>query len=132
MSSQLSLALRAGLELIHDRIIRDHIRAVVQSLRDEGLEGGEPYVIGEDCPGSATFSVLKTYKEATRFEIPSVGEGKGNESLPSIHVGTSSGLRTTMRASAATPTLTSSLRTISSCSSKGSCQARGQGSTGPY
>ena len=38
---------------------------------------GESYVIGEDSPGSATFSVLETYKEATRFEIPSVGEGKG-------------------------------------------------------
>jgi len=43
---------------------------VVQSFRDEGLEVGESYVIGEDSPGSATFSVLKTFD--TRRELERV------------------------------------------------------------
>jgi hypothetical protein len=50
---------------------------VVQAFRDEGLEVGESHPVEEEDPSSPTFSVPKTYKEATRFEIPSLGEDKG-------------------------------------------------------
>jgi hypothetical protein len=72
-----------------------------------------------------TVVALRLTKKLHALRYPRLEKARGDEPLPSMHVGTSSGLRTTRRASAATPTLTSSLRTISSCSSTGSCQSRG-------
>ncbi len=49
---------------------------VVQAFRDAGLEVGGSFPVEQD-PGWSTTPVPKTYKEATRFEIPSMGEDAG-------------------------------------------------------
>ena len=49
---------------------------VIQAFRDEGLEVGESYPVEQE-PGWDELPVPKTYREATRFEIPSLGEDSG-------------------------------------------------------
>ncbi|HZY56780.1 MAG TPA: hypothetical protein VFE09_03155 [Rubrobacteraceae bacterium] len=49
---------------------------VVQAFRDGGLEAGESYPVEQE-PGWEELPVPKTYQEATRFEIPSIGEDAG-------------------------------------------------------
>ncbi len=46
---------------------------IVQAFREAGLEVGESYPVEEE-PGWEQKPVPKTYEEATRFEIPSLGE----------------------------------------------------------
>jgi hypothetical protein len=49
---------------------------VVQAFRDRGLEVGKSYPVEQE-PGWDERPVPKTYEEATRFEIPSLGEDSG-------------------------------------------------------
>lgn len=49
---------------------------VVQAFRENNLEVGNSYSVEQD-PTWAGSPVPKTYKDATRFEIPSMGQDKG-------------------------------------------------------
>ncbi|MDQ3966312.1 MAG: hypothetical protein M3246_07670, partial [Actinomycetota bacterium] len=49
---------------------------VIQAFRDAGLEVGQFYPVEQE-PDWDKLPVPKTYEEATRFEIPSVGEDAG-------------------------------------------------------
>ncbi len=49
---------------------------VVQAFREAGLEVGESYPVEQE-PGWEELPVPKTYEEATRFEILSIGEDSG-------------------------------------------------------
>ena len=49
---------------------------VVQAFRDGGLEAEESYPVEQE-PGWEELPVPKTYEEATRFEILSIGEDSG-------------------------------------------------------
>jgi hypothetical protein len=49
---------------------------VVQAFRDKGLEVGRSYPVEQE-PGWEDKPVPKTYQEATRFEIPSLGADAG-------------------------------------------------------
>lgn len=54
--------------------------AVVQAFRDAGLEVGEAYPVEQE-PGWAQSPVPRTYEEATRFTIPSLGRAPDGADL---------------------------------------------------